>query len=63
MYLRLVNAPLRVPNGACFEISFVIPRTRTDLDVFQIHIRYLLLDMFNGYRSQYHGLSAIGSLD
>lgn len=27
-----------------------------------IHIRYLLLDTVTGYRSQYHGLSAIESL-
>ncbi|MCM1502042.1 MAG: hypothetical protein NC115_05175 [Bacteroidales bacterium] len=51
-----------VPNGASSEISFVIPRTRTDLDVFQIHIRYLLLDTVTGYRSQYHSLSSLAKI-
>ena len=37
-------------------------RQRNNLEMFLIHIRYLLLDTVTGYRSQYHGLSAIGSL-
>ena len=51
-----------VPDGASSEIKFVVPMNRNDLTMFQIHIRYLLLDTVTGYRSQYHGLSAIGSL-
>ena len=51
-----------VPDGASSEIEFVVPMNRNDLQMFQIHIRYLLLDTVTGYRSQYHGLSAIGSL-
>ena len=51
-----------VPDGTSSEIEFVVPMNRNDLQMFQIHIRYLLLDTVTGYRSQYHGLSAIGSL-
>ena len=51
-----------VPDGASSEITFVIPRTRLDLEMFQIHIRYLLLDSETGYRSIYHSLSALGKL-
>ena len=42
------------------EIEFVVPMNRIELTMFQIHIRYLLLDTVTGYLSQYHGLSAIG---
>jgi hypothetical protein len=51
-----------VPDGASSEIEFVVPMNRNDLEMFQIHIRYLLLDTITGYRSQYHSLSAIASL-
>ena len=51
-----------VPDGASSEIEFVVPMNRNDLTMFQIHIRYLLLDTITGYRSQYHSLSAIASL-
>ena len=51
-----------MPDGASSEIEFVVPMNRNDLEMFQIHIRYLLLDTITGYRSQYHGLSAIGSI-
>ena len=48
-----------VPDGASSEIVFVIPMNRNDLEMFQIHIRYLLLDTVTGYRSQYQNLSAL----
>ena len=51
-----------VPDGASSEIEFVVPMNRNDLQMFQIHIRYLLLDTVTGYRSQYHSLSAIGNI-
>ena len=51
-----------VPEGTCSEIVFTVPRNRMDLEVFQVHVRYLLLDTVTGYRSQYNRASAIGSL-
>lgn len=51
-----------VPDGSCSEIVFTMPRDRMDLETFQIHVRYLLLDTVTGYRSQYHSVSALGSL-
>lgn len=51
-----------VPDGSCSEIVFSVPRERMDLETFQIHVRYLLLDTVTGYRSQYHSVSALGSL-
>ena len=45
-----------VPDGASSEIEFVVPMNRNELTMFQIHIRYLLLDTVTGYRSQYHGI-------
>lgn len=50
------------PDDSCTKITFVLPRNRPDLDIFQIHIRYLLIDTVTGYRSQYHKLSALGNL-
>ena len=51
-----------VPDESCSEILFTIPRERMDLETFQIQVRYLLLDTVTGYRSQYHSVSALGSL-
>lgn len=51
-----------MPDGSCSEIVFILPRERMDLETFQIHVRYLLLDTVTGYRSQYNKVSAIGSL-
>lgn len=51
-----------VPDDASAEVSFVVPMNRNDLQVFQIHIRYLLLDTVTGYRSLYHSLSALGNI-
>lgn len=51
-----------VPDGSCSEIVFSVPRERMDLETFQIHVRYLLLDTVTGYRSQYHSVSVLGSL-
>lgn len=51
-----------VPDVPCSEMVFTVPRERMDLDTFQIHARYLLLDTVTGYRSQYHSVSALGSL-
>jgi hypothetical protein len=51
-----------VPDGASSEIEFVVPMNRNDLEMFQIHIRYLLLDTVTGYRSQYQNLSALATI-
>lgn len=48
-----------VPTGAVSEIVFNVPRKRFDIDMFQIHLRYLLIDSKTGYRSQYHTMSTI----
>ena len=50
-----------VPNGMASEIVFNVPRKRFDIDVFQLHLRYLLIDSNTGYRSQYHALSTVVS--
>ncbi len=47
---------------ASSEIVFVVAMNKNDLEMFQIHIRCLLLDTVTGYHSQYHGLLEIGSL-
>ncbi len=49
-----------VPTGTVSEIVFNVLRKRFDIDMFQLHIRYLLLDTKTGYRSQHHTLSTIG---
>lgn len=51
-----------VPAGAVSEIVFNVPRKRFDIDMFQVHVRYLLLDTKTGYRSQYHSLSALAAI-
>lgn len=47
-----------VPSGKVSKIIFSVP-AESRLDMFQIHVRYLLLDSVTGYRSQYHSLSAL----
>ena len=51
-----------VPGGAISEIVFNVPRKRFDIDMFQLHVRYLQLDTKTGYRSQYHPLSALATI-
>ena len=50
-------------NSCCFRSKayseFAGTMNRNDLEMFQIHIRYLLLDTVTGYRSQYQNLSAL----
>lgn len=48
-----------IPTGAVSEIVFNVPRKRFDIDMFQLHLRYLLIDSKSGYRSQYHLLSTL----
>ena len=48
-----------IPTGAVSEIVFNVPRKRFDIDMFQLHLRYLLIDSKTGYRSQYHLLSTL----
>lgn len=50
------------PTGTVSEIAFNVPRKRFDIDIFQMHVRYLLIDSKTGYRSQYHSLSALASI-
>ena len=52
-----------VPESSSSEIVFTVPRNRMDLEVFQVHVRYLLLDTVTGYRSIYHSVSAIANID
>ena len=51
-----------VPTGSVSEIVFNVPRKRFDIDMFQLHVRYLLLDTKTGYRSLYHSLSALATI-
>lgn len=51
-----------IPTGAVSEIMFNVPRKRFDIDMFQLHIRYLLLGTKTGYRSQHHSLSALSTI-
>ncbi len=39
-----------------------VPRKRFDIDMFQVHVRYLLLDTKTGYRSHYQFLSALAAI-
>lgn len=48
-----------VPTGAVAKIVFNVPLKRFDIDMFQLHFRYLLIDSKPGYRSQYNSLSAL----
>lgn len=48
-----------VPTGAVSKVVFNVPRKRFDIDMFQLHLRYLLIDSKTGYRSQYHSLSTL----
>lgn len=48
-----------VPGDTMSEIVFNVSRKRFDLDMFQLHLRYLLIDSKTGYRSQYQSLSAL----
>lgn len=48
-----------IPTGTVCEIVFNVPRKRFDIDMFQLHVKYLLLDTQTGYRSQYHSMSAL----
>lgn len=51
-----------VQSGTVSEIVFNVPRKRFDIDMFQLHLRYLLIDSKTGYRSQYHSLSALATI-
>lgn len=52
-----------IPSGSVSEIIFQIQNYRSvwglDLNAYQLHMRYILLDTVTGYRSQYHSLSAL----
>ena len=48
-----------VPTRIVSEIVFNVTRKRFDIDMFQLHVRCLLMDTQTGYRSQYHSLSAL----
>lgn len=52
-----------VPSGRESTVSFTIRNyantSSLDLDTYQVHMRYLLLDTRTGYRSQYHTLSTL----
>ena len=56
MFLFVKNIRIWIASS---EIEFVVPMNRNDLEMFQIHIRYLMLDTVTGYRSQYQNLSAL----
>lgn len=47
-----------VPSGKVSKIIFSV-LAESILDMYQIHVRYLLLDSVTGYRSQYHTLSTV----
>ena len=49
--------------GPVSDIVFLIQDYRSiwglNLDAYQVHMRYILLDTATGYRSQYHSLSTL----
>lgn len=51
-----------IPTGTVSEIVFNVPRKSFDLDMFQLHLRYLLIDSKTGYRSQNQSLSALTAI-
>lgn len=51
-----------IPTRMMSEIMFNVPRKRFDIDMFQLHLRYLLIDSKTGYRSQYHSLSTLATI-
>ena len=52
-----------VPSGIVSDISFLVQDYESvwnlALDSYQLHMRYILLDTVTGYRSQYHSLSSL----
>ena len=42
-----------VPDNTSSEVVFTMPLNRMDLETFQVHMRYLLLDNIAGYRSNF----------
>lgn len=48
-----------VPSAECSVVEFLAPDSVPELEIKQLHLRYLLLDCKTGYRSQYHSLSDI----
>ena len=50
-----------IPTGTVSGIVFNVPRKRFDIDMLQLHVRYLLLDTKTGYRSLYHLISKVFS--
>ena len=42
-----------VPDNTSSEVVFTMPLNRMDLETFQVHMRYLLLDNITGYRSNF----------
>lgn len=51
-----------IPDGQSYVVSFVIPIPAEAMSTYQIHMRYLLLDIVTGYRSQYHTMSTLAAL-
>lgn len=55
-----------IPSGRESTVNFVIPDYAAvsgfSLDMYQIHMRYLLLDARTGYRSQYQTLSTLARI-
>jgi hypothetical protein len=50
-----------VPENASSEILFTIPKLAGIEAMYQLHMRYLLIDNMTGYRSQYHTISTLMS--
>lgn len=42
-----------VPDNTSSEVVFTMPLNMMDLETFQVHMRYLLLDNITGYRSNF----------
>ena len=54
----LATAPCSNGEGtACFQIDDFIARWNLDLDEYQVHCRYVLLDRETGYRNIHSPLS------
>ncbi len=50
-------------DAMAVRVPAYVSRCGLDLDAYQVHARLLLLDTRTGYRSQYHGLSSLISVD
>ena len=59
--MRNYHSP-SIPVSQQSEIEFFVPKSVWEESMYQLHMRYLLIDSLTGYRSQYLTLSTLASL-